>query len=185
MPRERSQGILGFVGLVAVCAALGYGAWIALTRPKPREGAVATRPVYAGPDSVGFFSVAGEGVDLEIAGPGGVASTAGAAAGPKLPRAESSVDCPGVAAPGAAEAACTVSINVGTPVSGDYTVTVRGSAGAARATLLNVGWGSASGVRRGGFDVRVQIARGGATSFGVLVVREGVSQRSEPRSVAR
>lgn len=184
MPRERSQGILGFFGLVVVCAALGYGAWMALTRPKPRDGAAAARPVYTGPDSVGFFAVAGEGVELEVAGPGGVVSTA-AAVGPKLPRSESSVDCPGVASPGAAEAACTVSINVGTPVPGDYTVTVRGSNGAARATLLNVGWGSASGARRGGFDVRVQVTRGGATAFGVLVAREGVSQRSEPRAVQR
>jgi hypothetical protein len=185
VPRERSQGILGFLGLVVVCAALGYGAWMALTRPKPRDGAVAARPVYTGPDSVGFFAVAGEGVDLEVAGPGGVVSTASGAAGPKLPRSESSVDCPGVASPGAAEAACTVSINVGTPVPGDYTVTVRGSNGAARATLLNVGWGSAAGARRGGFDVRVQVTRGGATAFGVLVAREGVSQRSEPRAVSR
>ena len=183
MSRDRSQGILGFLGLVVVCAALGYGAWKALTRPKPRDAAAPPGRQHTGPDSVGFVSVAGEGVELEMLGPGGTrTSTAGGvAAQPKIAGSETSVDCPGFASPGGNESACTASINVNSPAPGDYTIVSR--SGASRAVVLNVGWATASQARRGGFDVRVQVSRGGATSFAIIVSREGVSQRSEPRAV--
>lgn len=183
MARDRSQGILGFFGLVLVCGALGYGAWKALTRPKSRA-TPAPSQAYTGPDSVGFMSVAGEGIELEVVTPAGLRiSTAGMGVGTqKIPGAEATVDCPGIATPGAAEPDCTVSVNVGTPRPGDYTVIARATK--LRAVILNVGWASASQAKRGAFDVRVQVARGGATAFGIIVSREGVSQRSEPRPVA-
>jgi hypothetical protein len=182
--RERSQGILGFVGLVAVCTVLGYGAWRALTRPKPRDGPAVSRPGATGPDSVGFLSVAGEGVELEVVAPGGsrVSTTGGEGQG-KIARSESAVDCPGFAAPGGNAASCTVSINLDTPPPGDYTVVARSTD--RRAVVLNVGWASATQARKGAFDVRVQVAARGATSFVIIVTREGVSQRSEPRPSAR
>lgn len=181
--RDRSQGIrtaIGFVVLVAVCAALGYGAWKVLTRPRVREGQVAARRGAVGPDSVGFVSVTGEGIELEVTGPGGLrASTAGGEGAGKIARSESSVDCPGFASPGGSESACTVSINLTTPAPGDYTVIARATE--RRSVVLNVGWASATQARKGAFDVRVQVAPRGATSFGIIVSREGVSQRSEPK----
>lgn len=184
MARDRSQGILGFFGLVIVCGALGYGAWTALTRPKSRGTAAAPRQTYTGPDSVGFLSVAGEGIELEVVTPTGLRiSTAGMGVGKqKIPGAEATVDCPGITTPGSAEPDCTVSVNVSTPAPGDYTVITRATK--LRAVILNVGWASASQAKRGAFDVRVQVAKGGATSFAIIVSREGVSQRSEPRPVS-
>lgn len=184
MARDRSQGIVGYFGLIALCTALGYGAWIALTRPKSRDAGAPVSKTYTGPDSVGFVSVAGDGVDLELVGPGGTrTATAVSASGQqKITGTETTIDCPGFASPGGAESACTASINVNTPSIGDYTVVVRSAT--ARAVVLNVGWATASQARRGGFDVRVQVAGGGATSFVVIVTREGVSQRSEPRPVS-
>ena len=167
-----------------VCAALGYGAWIALTRPKSRDAGGPARKVYSGPDSVGFMSVAGEGVELEVVTPAGLRiATAGAATGKQtIAGAEAAVDCPGIASPGAAEPDCTVSINVTTPAPGDYTVITRSAK--PRAVVLNLGWASASQAHRGAFDVRVQVARSGATSFVIIVTRESVTQRSEPRAIA-
>ena len=185
MKRDRSQGILGYFGLIVLCAALGYGAWLALTRPKSRDAGAPATVAYTGPDSVGFVSVTGEGVELELIGPGGARTltAAGGPGRPKIPGSETTIDCPGFSSPGGAESACTASINVNTPSVGDYSVVVRSTT--PRAVVLNVGWATASQTRRGGFDVRVQVARGGATSFGIIVTREGVTQRSEPRPVSR
>jgi hypothetical protein len=185
--RERSQGIrsaVSFVLLLVVCGVLGYGAWLVLTRPKPRDSAGPVRKAYTGPDSVGFVSVAGEGVELELLGPGGARTSTvpGAPVQQKIAGSETSVDCPGFITPGGSEAACTSSINVNVPGIGDYTVVARSAA--ARAVVLNVGWATASQARRGAFDVRVQVPRGGASSFGIIVSREGVTQRSEPRPVS-
>ncbi len=186
MDRDRSQGIqsaIGFVVLVALCAGLGYGAWMVLTRPKAPDGALAARRNYSGPDSVGFVAVAGEGVELEILGPGGARTATTGGEGPgKIVRSEASVDCPGFSSPGGMESACTVSINLNTPGPGDYTVLAR--AAERRSVVLNVGWASATQARKGAFDVRVQVAARGATSFGIIVTREGVTQRSEPKPVA-
>ena len=183
MTRDRSQGILSFIGLVVICSALGYGAWRKLTKPKSREPAPAARVVHTGPDSVGFVSVAGEGVELEVVAPGGVrTTTAGAEGQAKIARSDASVDCPGFAGPRGQNAVCTASINLNTPAPGDYTVVTRSVGG--RAVILNVGWATASQARKGAFDVRVQVAPRGATSFVIIVSREGVSQRSEPRAGA-
>ena len=182
MTRDRSQGILGFFGLVALCGALGYGAWVALTRPNARPGpARGLSTAWTGPDSVGFVSVAGEGFDLELVAPDGRrTSTAGSIAeAQRIARSEPTIDCPGFASPGAKEAPCTVSINLTVPAIGDYTVIARSSE--RRAAVLNVGWATVSQARRGAFDVRLQVAAGGASSFRIIVSREGVSQRSEPR----
>jgi len=178
--RDRSQGILSFIGLVVICAALGYGAWRRLTRPKSRDAGPAARLVQTGPDSVGFVSVAGEGVELEIVAPGGARTTTGGAEGQaKIVRSDAGVDCPGFAGPRGQDAVCTASINLNTPAPGDYTVVARSVD--RRAVVLNVGWATASQARKGAFDVRVQVAPRGATSFVIIVSREGVSQRSEPR----
>lgn len=184
MAGDRSQGILGFVGLVAVCTALGYGAWIVLTRPKVRGAKAPIVRVDPAHDSVGFVAVAGEGVDIDVSGPSGArASTRGASAeAARLARSESSVDCPGFADPGGKESACTASINVKTPAVGDYTITVRSQD--ERAVTLNVGWASASQVRKGAFYVRVPVAARGASAFTIIVARDGVTQRSEPRAIA-
>lgn len=183
MKRDRSQGILGYLGLIVLCTALGYGAWLALTRPKSRDTGATVSKAYIGPDSVGFVSVAGEGVELELVSPNGARTlTAAGAPGNKIAGSETAVDCPGFASPGGAESACTASINVNTPPVGDYTIVVRSTA--PRAVVLNVGWATASQARRGGFDVRVQVARGMAASFVVIVTRESATQRSEPRPVS-
>ena len=185
--RERSQGIqslISFAVLVIVCVALGYGAWMILTRPKSRAAAGPVRKAYTGPDSVGFVSVAGEGVELELVGPGGgrTSTAPGAPAAQKITGSETTMDCPGFTSPGGGEAACTASINVNAPGVGDYTVVARSAT--ARAVVLNVGWATASQAKRGAFDVRVQVSRAGTSSFGIIVTREGVTQRSEPRPVS-
>lgn len=180
--RDRSQGILGFFGLVALCGALGYGAWIVLTRPRARQGAPRSlSTVHTGPDSVGFVSVAGEGIELELIAPDGRrTSTSGSIAGEqRIARSEPTVDCQGFVTPGAKEAPCTVSINLTVPATGDYTVIARGSE--RRTAVLNVGWATVSQARRGAFDVRVQVGTTGVSSFKIIVSRDGVSQRSEPR----
>ena len=177
------QGILSFVGLVAICTALGYGAWKLLTRPHKRDTETAVRRAAPPNDSLGFVSVAGEGVDLEIVAPSGMrTSTAAGVSGARIPRSESQVDCPGFSAPGGRESECTASVHVNAPPPGDYTIVARATE--TRAVVLNVGWATASQVQHGAFDVRVQVARGGATSFRIIVARESVSQRSEPRSGA-
>lgn len=175
---------MGFIGLVAISAALGYGAWKAITRPKARPGQSAMRRVAPANDSLGFISVAGEGVDLEILAPDGSrTSTTGAADGPgRVPRSDATVDCPGFSDPGGREAACTVSIHLGAPAAGDYTIIAR--AADARVAVLNVGWATASQALKGAFDVRVQVARGGATAFTIIAGRDVVSRRSEPRPYA-
>lgn len=185
MKPDRSQGILGYLGLLVLCSALGYGAWLALTRPKSRGAAASATVAYTGPDSVGFVSVTGEGVELELVGQSGARTltAGGGSSHQKIPGSETTVDCPGFSSPGGAESACTTSINVSTPAIGDYSVVVRSTT--PRAVVLNVGWATASQARRGGFDVRVQVARGGATAFVIIVTREGVTQRSEPRPVSR
>ena len=184
MANNRSQGILGFIGLLAVCAGLGYGAWVALTRPRLRSGQQMTARLAPANDSMGFVSVAAEGVDLELVAPDGARSaTSGGVAGAlRIAGAEPSVDCPGFADPGGKESACTASINVIAPAAGDYTIIARATA--SRAVTLNIGWATASETRRGAFDVRVQVARGGATSFAIIVGRDAVSQRTEPRPIA-
>ncbi len=181
MARDGSQGILGFIGLVALSAVLGFGAWKLITRPKERPGQRAVRREAPANDSLGFISVAGEGVDLEIlAADGSRTSTAGAAtAAGRVPRSDATVDCPGFAEPGGKESACTASIHLGAPSPGDYTIIAR--APDARMVVLNVGWATASQASRGAFDVRVQVARGGATAFTIIAARNAVSQRSEPR----
>lgn len=183
MAGDRSQGILGFIGLVAVSTALGYGAWISLTRPKG-PGRSPTARMAPANDSLGFVSVAAEGVDLEIMSPEG-ARTSTRAADPtdsRIARSEASVDCPGFADPDGKESECTASINVSQPAAGDYTVIARATA--PRVVTLNVGWATESQFKRGGFDVRLQVARGGATSFTIIVSRDAVTQRSEPRAIA-
>ena len=181
MTRERSQGILGFIGLVAVSAALGYGAWKLITRPKGRAGQSAVRRAAPANDSLGFISVAGEGVELEILAPDGSrTSTAGASGGPgQVPRSDATVDCPGFSGPGGRESDCTASIHLSAPAPGDYTIIARTAD--ARVVVLNVGWATASQVLRGAFDVRVPVARGGATAFTIIAGRDVVSRRSEPR----
>ncbi len=184
MASNRSQGILGFIALLAISTGLGYGAWVALTRPKARTGQFAAARVAPENDSIGFVSVAAEGVDLEVLAPDGSrASTRGLdGERAKLAGSESSVDCPGFAEPDGKESACTASINVSTPPPGDYTVIAR--AAGRRSVLLNVGWATTSQMKRGAFDVRIDVPSNGATSFQIIVGRESVSQRSEPRPVA-
>ncbi|HVZ50289.1 MAG TPA: hypothetical protein VG916_16005, partial [Gemmatimonadaceae bacterium] len=165
---HRLQGFFSFVGLVAVSGVLGYAAWKGLTKP-PGGHAPARRAAPAN-DSLSFVSVAGEGVDLEIIGPTGArAMTTGSAAEGRIPGSETSVDCPGFTDPGAKEAACTASITVNTPAPGDYTVIARSPT--PRALTVNVGWSTVSQLKRGGFDVRLQVAGGGATAFAVVVAR--------------
>lgn len=184
MAQRRSQGILGFLGLVAISVALGYGAWLALTRPPSRGGSPTLRRQAPANDSLGFISVAGEGVDLEVVAPTGQRTGTGAPVGAasRIPASEAVVDCPGFSLPGGSEATCSASVHLTSPAPGDYTVITRSSD--ARAVVLNVGWATASQVRRGAFDVRVQVARGGATAFTVIVGRDGVSQRTQPRPYA-
>jgi hypothetical protein len=172
---------VSFVGLVAVCAALGYGAWMLLTRPTAREGQTATRRMAPANDSMGFLSVAGEGVELEVLAPDGRRTlTSEAPSSPtRIARSETQVDCPGVSGPGRREPDCTASINLGVPLPGDYTIIARATS--ARAAVLTVGWATASQVTRGGFNVTVQVARNGATAFSVIVTRDNVSRRTEPR----
>jgi hypothetical protein len=179
--RDGSQGILGFIGLVALSAVLGFGAWKVITRPKERPGQRAVRREPPANDSLGFISVAGEGVDLEIVAPDGSrTSTNGASTGPgRVPRSDATVDCPGFSAPGGRESECTASIHLGAPAPGDYTIIAR--AADARVVVLNVGWATASEVLRGAFDVRVQVSRGGASAFTIIASRDAVSRRSEPR----
>jgi hypothetical protein len=182
MAGTRLQGIAGFVGLVVVSAVLGYLAWIGLTRPPNSRRASALRVAPAN-DSLAFIAVAGEGVDLEVIAPDGRrASTAGGLAAPRIPGSDASVDCPGFSDPGGTEAACTASISLAAPMPGDYVIVVRSAR--PRALVVNVGWATASQVKRGGFDVRVQVAPGKPASFAIAAVRDGVSQRSEPRPYA-
>jgi hypothetical protein len=152
-----------------------------LTRPPAREGQTAVRRAAPARDSVGFISVAGEGVELEVLAPDGRrTSTSEAPSSPtRIARSETQVDCPGVPGPGGREPDCTASINLGAPAPGDYTVIARATN--ARASVLTVGWASASQVTRGGFNVTVQVARNGATAFSVVVTRDNVSRRTEPR----
>ena len=175
------RGISTFLSLVALCTALGYGAWILLSRPVKREGQTAVKRAAPPNDSLGFMSVAGEGVELEIIAPDGRKTTTNESpsTSTRIARSESAVDCPGVSAPGRKEAACTASIHLGAPSPGDYTIVARSTD--ARASVLNVGWATTSQIQRGGFDVVVQVTRGGATAFTVIVVRDNVSRRSEPR----
>lgn len=167
---------------MAICAGLGYGAWIVLTRPKPRPGQLARKP-YTGPDSVGFLAVAAEGVELEVVAPSGKrgSTVPTLPAAEKLAGAQSQVDCPGFASPNVAEQACTASVTVNTPAPGDYTIVARSAA--PKSVILSVGWGSASQTKHGGFDVRVNVPKGGAIGFAVIVARDGVSQRSDPRAL--
>lgn len=180
MAGDRSQGILGFIGLVAISTALGYGAWISLTRPKGPSRAAISREAPAN-DSLGFVSIAAEGVDLEMVSPDGT-RTSTRASDPtdgRIARSEASVDCPGFANPDGKESDCTASIIVNQPAAGDYTVIAR--AAGRRIVTLNVGWATESQIKRGAIDVRLQIAAGNATSFTIIVARDAVSQRSEPR----
>jgi hypothetical protein len=132
-------------------------------------------------DSLAFVSVAGEGVELEIVAPDGrrTLTTEAQSAPTRIAHSKTDVDCPGVAAPGMKEAACTSSIHLGFPVPGDYLIVVRSPE--LRASVLNVGWATESQIQHGAFDVTVQVARGGATAFRVIVARDNVSRRSEPR----
>lgn len=175
---------MGFFGLVAICAALGYAAWIQITKPKLRPTQVSSRRPPPANDSIGFISVAGEGVELEFVAPDGkrTSTTAGATAPNRIAGSEATVDCPGFSGPGGSEADCTSSIRIPLPHPGDYSIIAR--ANRTRAVVLNVGWGTASEYRHGGFDVRVQVAPGGATGFSIIVARDAVSQRSEPKPVA-
>lgn len=167
---------------MAVCAGLGYLAWIGLTRP-PGSRRAAPRRVAPANDSLAFVAVAGEGVDLEVIAPDGQwTSTADASHASRIPSSDASVDCPGFSEPGGSEAACTASIHVSTPRPGDYVIVVRGTR--PRALVVNVGWATASQVKRGGFDVRVQVAPGSPTAFSIVASRDAVSQRSEPRPYA-
>ncbi|MEA3246004.1 MAG: hypothetical protein U9Q74_07580 [Gemmatimonadota bacterium] len=182
MAGTRLQGIAGFIGLLAVCAGLGYLAWIGLTRP-PGARRATPRRVAPANDSLAFVAVAGEGVDLEVIAPDGRrTSTVGTAHDGRIPGSESSVDCPGYSDPGGTEAACTASVNVSTPRPGDYVIVVRSAR--PRALVVNVGWATESQVKRGGFDVRVQVAPGSPTAFSIVALRDAVSQRSEPRPYA-
>jgi hypothetical protein len=135
-------------------------------------------------DSLGFLSVAAEGVDLEVVSPDGTRTSTSAdpAATGRIPNSESEVDCHGAPGPGGRETSCTASVNVKTPRPGDYTIVARATS--ARAVMLSVGWGTVSELQRGAFDVPVQVARGGTTSFSVIVARDNVSQRTQPRAGA-
>jgi len=167
---------------VAASAALGYLAWIGLTRP-PDGRRAAPRRVAPANDSLAFVSVAGEGVDLELIAPDGRrASTAGGSAAPRIPASDASVDCPGYSEPGGTEAACTASIKVSEPAAGDYVVVVHSAR--PRALVVNVGWATTSQLKRGGFDVRVQAGPGTPSSFTIAAFRDGVTQRTEPRPYA-
>jgi len=172
------------LGLVALCVALGVATWSALVSRATDRPGTRSRPERTGPDSVAFFSVTGEGVDLEVVAPDGArAITNGASPDvTRIPGAETNVDCPGFSAPGGREAECTASVNVATPRPGDYVVIARGPA--ARTVMLTVGWATANGVRRGSFSVNATVGPTRASRFDVIVSREDVSQRSEPRSVA-
>lgn len=164
---------------MAVSIVLGYGAWIVITRPLSRDGS-AVRRVAPPNDSLAFVSVAAEGVDVEIVGPSGArTSTAGSPNAGRIPGSETVVDCPGFADARGKEVACTASITLSTPAEGEYTVVVRSTT--PKWVTLNIGWATASGLKQGGFDVQMQIAPGGATGFQLAVVRDAVSQRSEPR----
>ena len=166
---------------MAICAGLGYGAWKGLTRP-PGARASARRVAPAN-DSLEFVSVAGEGVDLEVTGPTGARTTTTGSVGEgRIPGSETSVDCPGFADPGGREMDCTASVTISTPAPGDYTIVVRSAK--VRGLTLNVGWSTVSQLKHGGFDVRAQVAAGGATAFTIAVARASVTQRSEPKPVS-
>jgi hypothetical protein len=131
---------------------------------------------------MGFVSVAGEGVELEFVAPDGKhTSTAGTTASDRIAGSDASVDCPGFSGPGGGEADCTASVRLTAPRPGDYSIITRSPK--ARTVVLNVGWGTASEVKHGGFDVRVQVAGGGATGFSIIVGKDVVSQRSEPKPI--
>jgi hypothetical protein len=152
-----------------------------LTRPPRRDGQAAGQRAAPSNDSLGFFSVAGEGVELEVlAADGRRTTTNEAPSNPtRIARSESQVDCPSVSGPGNREPECTASINIGTPPPGDYTVIARSTK--ARASILNIGWATESQIQRGGFSVPVQVAAGGATAFEIIVARDNVSRRTEPK----
>jgi hypothetical protein len=155
-----------------------------LSAPPKREGATEIRRNAPPDDSLGFVSVAAEGIDVEIIAPDGTrTSTLADAPTSRIPNSESEVDCHGAPEPGGRESACTASVRVKTPRAGDYTVVARGGT-SSRAVILSVGWGTVSQIQRGAFDVPVQVARGGATSFSIIVTRDNVSQRSQPRAGA-
>ncbi len=161
---------------------LGYLAWIGITRPPGSSKRSARRSAPAN-DSLAFLSVAGDGVELEIVAPDGRrTATSGATGADRIPGSEGTVDCPRFAAPGASEEECTASISISTPSPGDYTVIVRSTR--SRAIVVNVGWSTVSQLKRGGFDVRVQVAPGRPSAFMIDATRDAVGQRSEPRPVS-
>ncbi|MDA1080450.1 MAG: hypothetical protein O2973_02050 [Gemmatimonadetes bacterium] len=183
MPDNRSQGILQFIGLVAISIGLGYAAWTVLSRPKLRPGQLRVERVSPANDSLGFVSMTAEGVDLDVVAPDGSrTSTRAVDAGSRIAGSESSVDCPGFSNPDAKESDCTASVSITAPSPGDYTVIARSAA--VRFVTLNVGWATVSQAKRGAFDVRLQMAGSGATSFSIIVSRNAVSLRSEPRTVS-
>ena len=165
--------------LLALLVGSGAIAWKLLTRPEPRpQPAIAD----AERDTPPYFSVAAAAVDLAVVGPDGRGATTASVAdsSPRLPTAESNVDCGGFGRDKEAESACTASIIVHEPAPGSWRVIVT-SSDSTRGGVLNVGFGGKGFRRPGGFPVRFFVDAHRSVSFTIVVAAEGVSQTSSLR----
>ncbi len=185
---ERSSQGFGCLALALLgTAAISFGAWKLISGeflPERNKPVAIQKPKHIGPDTLETVSVTVAAVDLTIVAPDGhktTTSVRGDSAGQKIPRSEGTVDCAGYGAKDATESVCTASITLTRPTPGDYRVIV--TSREIQGQTLNVGWSLAGGVKSGGFNVRVNVEPKAPIEFAIILSPDGVSQRSEPRTL--
>ena len=179
---EALKPILGLTAILAVGVAL---AWGLLTRENGREKA----PRLATLDKpVGemFLTITVADIGLELTAPDGRSVKIFVPGVPNVATiadAQPRVDCTDAGGVVAGDSTCTISVQLKRPAFGDYKV--RMTAAAQHVEVLTVGWGGVGFNRNGGLSMKIAAEARKPLEFTMIVAPEGVSQRTEPKPVAR
>jgi len=179
------EGLKPILGLAAILAGGIALAWGLLTRDNGREQAPRL-PTLDKPIGEMFLTVTVADIGLELTAPDGGKVTVfvpGLPSTSTISDAQPKVDCTDAGGVVAGDSTCTISLQLKRPAFGDYKV--RLTASAQHLEVLTVGWGGVGFTRNGGLSMKIAAEPRKTLEFTMIVAPEGVSQRTEPKVVAR
>lgn len=174
--------ILGLAAILAGGVAL---AWGLLTKDNGREKAPRL-PTLDKPVGEMFLTATVADIGLEITAPDGGKVTVfvpGTPTKSTIAEAQPKIDCTDAGGVVAGDSTCTISVQLKKPAFGDYKV--RMTAQAPHVEVLSIAWGGIGFTRNGGLSMKIAAEAKKPLEFTMIVAPEGVSQRTEPKVVAR
>jgi hypothetical protein len=186
---RRARAVLDIIkpirGLSAILAGGVALAWGLLTKDNGREKAPRLQTLDK-PVGEMFLTATVADIGLELTAPdGGKVSVfvPGSATKSSIADAQPKIDCADAAGVVAGDSTCTISVQLKKPAFGDWKV--RLTAASPHVEVLSIAWGGIGFNRNGGLALKIAAEAKKPLEFTMIVAPEGVSQRTEPRPVAR